>query len=98
LGQSLGLTVIAEGIETTEQVARLQDFGCKFVQGGYFSDALEANDTADLLAKRFGRVISPETGHKERSALVSDSKSRASSTALCKNMHLRHKDLEVQTE
>ena len=33
LGQSLGLSVVAEGVETPEQLARLQDLGCHFGPG-----------------------------------------------------------------
>jgi EAL domain-containing protein (putative c-di-GMP-specific phosphodiesterase class I) len=33
LGQTLGLTVTAEGVETTEQLAQLRDCGCQLAQG-----------------------------------------------------------------
>jgi diguanylate cyclase (GGDEF)-like protein len=37
LGESLGMTTIAEGIETTEQLARVRAGGCTAVQGYLFS-------------------------------------------------------------
>lgn len=33
LGHALDLTVVAEGVETRQQLTRLQDLGCDFVQG-----------------------------------------------------------------
>ena len=40
LGQQLGLNVIAEGIETQQQLAWLRDLGCEFGQGYLFSEPL----------------------------------------------------------
>jgi predicted signal transduction protein with EAL and GGDEF domain len=37
LGERLGLVVVAEGIETREQAARLQALGCRFAQGYHFA-------------------------------------------------------------
>ena len=44
LGESLGLTVIAEGVETTEQLALLRKFGCHQGQGWLWRPALRAAD------------------------------------------------------
>jgi EAL domain-containing protein (putative c-di-GMP-specific phosphodiesterase class I) len=52
LGRNLGLKVIAEGVETAEQVEKLQDLGCEFAQGYYFSVPINAQEATDLLAAR----------------------------------------------
>ena len=49
LAHSLGLPVIAEGIEDREQLRRLRSLGCEFGQGYLFSPALNAQDTHELL-------------------------------------------------
>jgi diguanylate cyclase (GGDEF)-like protein len=50
MAHSLGLPVIAEGIETPAQLRRLRSLGCEFGQGHLFSPALSAEDTRLLLA------------------------------------------------
>ncbi|WP_277600675.1 EAL domain-containing protein [Altericroceibacterium xinjiangense] len=44
LGRSLGLKVIAEGIETNSQADHLIKFGCEFGQGFLFSKAVPASE------------------------------------------------------
>ena len=50
LGHNLGLTVLAEGVESAEQLAILRDMGCDRMQGFLFSEALPAAACADFLA------------------------------------------------
>lgn len=49
LGKNLGMTVVAEGIETAEQLAIVTEAGCDAVQGFLFSRPLSAADFADTL-------------------------------------------------
>ena len=50
LGRSLGLTVVAEGIETDEQLRMLRRLGCELGQGYLFGrpDSAEAIEAALL--------------------------------------------------
>jgi len=50
LGQSLGMSTTAEGIETEEQLSAVRDQGCNEVQGFLFSPPLEGVQVAGLLA------------------------------------------------
>ncbi len=51
MAKSLDLDVIAEGIETVEQLAVLRAKGCPVGQGFYISVPMSADDLAPLLAK-----------------------------------------------
>ena len=55
LGKTLGQTVIAEGIETEDQLEVLRRFGCDQGQGHHFCKALPADDFAAYLAASRGR-------------------------------------------
>ena len=49
LAQSLNLTIVAEGIETNEQLEMLRDLNCAYGQGHFFSKALTVEWAASLL-------------------------------------------------
>jgi diguanylate cyclase (GGDEF)-like protein/PAS domain S-box-containing protein len=50
LGNTLGMRVIAEGVETTEQVSRLRAMRCPEAQGFWFSRPLAEQDVAGYLS------------------------------------------------
>jgi diguanylate cyclase (GGDEF)-like protein len=49
LTQTLGLQVVAEGVETTEQLDRLRRLGCPLIQGFYFGRPMPAEQIEDFL-------------------------------------------------
>jgi diguanylate cyclase (GGDEF)-like protein/PAS domain S-box-containing protein len=49
LARNLGLGVIAEGIETSEELAQLQSLGCGYGQGFFFSKAIHADSLSALI-------------------------------------------------
>ncbi len=58
MAQSLGLSVVAEGIETREQLARLRDLGCECGQGYLFAKPLPAQEVAAFVAGQSERAFS----------------------------------------
>ncbi len=51
LAQSMGLNVLAEGVETNEQLDFLIANGCEFIQGHYYSPALPAAAASQYLCR-----------------------------------------------
>ena len=49
LGHNLGMVVVAEGVETAEQLRELKELGCDYAQGFLFSPAVEASAAEALL-------------------------------------------------
>jgi diguanylate cyclase (GGDEF)-like protein/PAS domain S-box-containing protein len=52
MASNLHLEVVAEGVETSEQVAMLKQLHCKYGQGYYFSKPLSADEAGLLLAEQ----------------------------------------------
>ena len=65
LGKSLNLKVIAEGVESEEQMAFLRAHQCDEIQGYYFSKPLTAVDTVDKLRGTMAHHALSE-GHSAR--------------------------------
>jgi diguanylate cyclase (GGDEF)-like protein len=55
MASGLGLTVVAEGVETSKQLARLRTLGCSRAQGYYFSRPLPPEQIASLLKRHLSR-------------------------------------------
>ncbi len=52
LSKQLGLTVVAEGIETAHQLQWLKQLGCEFGQGYLFSKPLAADEIETIYLQR----------------------------------------------
>ena len=55
LGRELGFTVLAEGVETEEQLAMLVELGCQQAQGYLLTPPTLADRAAVLMGKRWGQ-------------------------------------------
>ena len=55
LAHALGLTVVAEGIETQEQWTAVQGLHCDFIQGFHFARPLDAEQATRFLARELSR-------------------------------------------
>ena len=62
LGHSLEIEIVAEGIETGAQEARLLAQGCDYGQGYLYSPAVPAAEVPALLARRADRSRLPKAG------------------------------------
>lgn len=52
MGHSLNLKVVAEGVETREQLSFIHDHGCEFAQGYYFSKPVSAVEVDAILKEK----------------------------------------------
>ncbi len=52
LARWMHLSVVAEGVETQEQLERLKEIGCDYVQGYYFARPMPCREFKELLVKQ----------------------------------------------
>jgi diguanylate cyclase len=52
IAHSMGMMTVAEGVETREQFALIEQYGCDSIQGNYFSVALSSKQMGQLLKSR----------------------------------------------
>ena len=71
LGHSLGLEIVAEGIETEEQAEMLQWLGCECGQGWLYGKPAPAEDLAKMIARPDRIVCTTTSKHGEGRAVSS---------------------------
>ena len=67
LARSLGMDLIAEGIESYDQVALLQSLGCEIGQGFLFAHPLKATEIIDVITD-----LSPAARYQDSKAAAID--------------------------
>jgi predicted signal transduction protein with EAL and GGDEF domain len=67
LGCSLGMEMVAEGVETAEQVSLLRSLGCEYAQGYFFSKPTDQEAMAEVLFKSRGSAyrLQQQTGLRQ---------------------------------
>ncbi|MGI6200076.1 MAG: EAL domain-containing protein [Christensenellales bacterium] len=74
MAMTMGLSVVAEGVETREQLEYLREIGCTYVQGFYFAKPMPMSQFEELF--RTGEVEEdgdhPQTHQPKRALLVAD--------------------------
>ena len=53
LAHNLGMKVVAEGVETNDQLSKLKAMDCEYVQGFLFSKPVDSQEAGSLLGKSF---------------------------------------------
>jgi diguanylate cyclase (GGDEF)-like protein/PAS domain S-box-containing protein len=66
LARELGMMVIAEGVDSDEQLSLLRGWGCRDAQGFYFSEPLDRVDIEPLL--RRGKILRPDAARARTAA------------------------------
>ncbi len=65
LAEKLGLQVLAEGVETPQQLDRLREAGCVMYQGYLFSPPVDIAAFGKLLTTGAGKIAQPAPAHAE---------------------------------
>ena len=67
LGSNLKMNVVAEGVETDEQLDQLRDLNCPYAQGFWFSRPIDSQSMTKLLPNLINRELSWKDGTKNLS-------------------------------
>ncbi|MDO4481644.1 MAG: EAL domain-containing protein, partial [Bacillota bacterium] len=59
MAQRMNMKVVAEGVESREQMNRLREVGCDFAQGYYFAKPMPVAEFEELLLKQKPRITKP---------------------------------------
>jgi EAL domain-containing protein (putative c-di-GMP-specific phosphodiesterase class I) len=92
LAHSIGLEVVAEGVETGEQLSRLNSLGCDFFQGFLISKPIEAVAVEGFLRQARKSAILFDSGvpeiirKKEETGSLSLGDSKPEEAAVCDNI------------
>jgi EAL domain-containing protein (putative c-di-GMP-specific phosphodiesterase class I) len=69
MGHSLGLTVVAEGVESEEEVRTLREIGVHKIQGYFYSKPLAAPDLYKYLEKHSLAKTPPEPRSRQEAPI-----------------------------
>jgi len=72
MGHSLGMLVVAEGVETEAQMQFLRSTGCDQAQGRLFGEPCSIDDLSQLLARQVSTGVSPFPGSARQAFLGAD--------------------------
>ena len=95
LSKSLGISVVAEGVETEQQAAHLERIGCRAAQGYLFSKSLRADAALDFLVTRarlaHDRGAEPKPNTVEGVAYKATEEQTSSRWTLCTKEPVPHR-------
>jgi len=82
MGKALGLTIVAEGVETSEQQEFLREHACDEIQGFLFSKPIPANEIAELLRLPVATAppLQPESGTSSERSTTRSKRTAATRT------------------
>lgn len=64
LARNLGMTIIAEGVETAEMADLVAEMGCDFAQGFHYAGALDPEAAGLAVSKGLGGRFAPPLGYR----------------------------------